>query len=469
MSAMSARLPESAADISKSVRNGTVLAAAITQMALDRMEAVQPALNSYISIDRAASMRRAEEIDRLIAKGADPGPLAGVPVAVKDLIDQAGQTTTAGSGFYRSEPTESAACISLLEASGAVMVGRTGLHEFAFGFSSENEWFGPVRNPWDTRTSPGGSSGGSAVTVAAGVTPLAIGTDTGGSVRVPAAMCGIYGLKVTHGRVSLRGVMPLAGSVDTVGPFARSVVDLRVAYKAIAGYDALDPWSAPSTITVFRDRPATGLRIGIPEPWVSTAPMTEEVQTAFSSACDLIQALGHVVTPITIPDLVPPGMITQALYPEAAEVHRAWWESSQPYGDDITERLVAAFAVSSSDLVAAERWRTGLRNSVAAAFEHVDLLITPGVAALRKEIGVERIDTPSGPIAYRPVLSWFSALVNQLRLPSVVGPVAQAGSPPPSIQVIGPWWSEELLLDVMQELEDSGILGFRPPPPILKS
>jgi len=461
---MGAHLPTSATEISKSIKRGECSATEICRDALARMEHAQPRLNTYISLDQDGSLRRAEEIDRAVAGGVDPGPLTGVPVAVKDLIDQAGQTTTAGSGFYRSEPTESAVCISLLEAAGAVMVGRTGLHEFAFGFSSENEWFGPVRNPWDPDTSPGGSSGGSAVAVAAGLTPLAIGTDTGGSVRVPAAMCGIYGLKVTHGRVSLRGVFPLAGSVDTVGPFARSVEDLRTAYTTIAGYDALDPWSAPSATTVSGDKPTTGLRIGIPQPWVSSAPMTEKVQVAFSATCDAIRTLGHIVIPITIPDLVPPGMITQALYPEAAEVHRAWRESSQPYGEDLAERLTAAFAVSSSDLVAAHRWRTGLSNSVAEAFEHVDLLITPGVAALRKEIGVEKIVTLSGPISYRPVISWFSALVNQLRLPAVVGPVAQAGSPPPSIQLIGPLWSEKFLLDVMQDLQDSGVVAFRPPP-----
>lgn len=466
MASMSAQLPVSATDISQSVRNGDVSATAIAAAALDAMEEAQPALNTYISIDRTASMQRAEEIDRLVAEGTDPGPLAGVPVAIKDLIDQAGQTTTAGSRFYREVPSESATCISLLEEAGAVMVGRTGLHEFAFGFSSENQWFGPVRNPWDPKTSPGGSSGGSAVAVAAGLTPLAIGTDTGGSVRVPAAMCGTYGLKVTHGRVSLRGVVPLAGSVDTVGPFARSVQDLRAVYEVIAGYDDRDPWSAPPAITASVDRPTSRLRIGIPQPWVSSAPMTKEVQTAFSVACGLIQDLGHVVVPITIPDLVPPGMITQALYPEAAEVHRAWWESSQPYGEEIAKRLSAAFKLSSTDLIAAERWRAGLRNSVAAAFEHVDLLITPAVAAHRKEIGVDKIVTATGPISYRPAVSWFSGLVNQLRLPAVVGPLAQAGSPPPSIQFIGPSWSEGFLLDVMKNLEEAEVVSFRPPPPI---
>ena len=450
-----------AIDIARQVRAGEITAQAVMVDTLERLEAAQAQLNTYTSIDHHASLTRAAEVDAMVQAGRDPGVLAGVPVAVKDLIDQAGQVTTAGSKFYRVTPDESAHCISALEQAGAVMVSRTGLHEFAFGFSSENAWFGPVRNPWDTETSPGGSSGGSAVAVAAGLTPLSLGTDTGGSVRVPAALCGTFGLKVTHGRISLRGVVPLAGSVDTVGPFARTATDLGLAYEVMAGYDPQDPWSAPGSRSV--DLPSK-LTFGIPQPWVDEAPMTQQVLDSFREACADLRALGHTVVSISIEEFIPPGMISEATYPEVAEVHRAWWEADQPYGPDVGARLSAAFSLPPDDFVAAERWRAMLRNRVAAAFEKVDLLITPGVAALRKEIGVEDIETLHGPMSYRPVVSWFSALVNQTQLPAIVAPLRQTGSPPPSLQIIGPWWSESGLLSVTQFLEDSGMVGFAAPP-----
>ena len=234
--------------------------------ALERVAADR--FNAFIERD-ADALNRADAIDAAAAAGSDPGPLAGVPIGLKDIIDHEGRTTTAGSSFYRNHAQRSAPVVSRVEAAGAVIVGRTGLHEFAYGFSSENDWFGPVRNPWDPTTSPGGSSGGSAVAVAAGIVPVAIGTDTGGSVRVPAALCGCMGLKVTHGRVPLTGVFPLASSLDTVGPIATTVADLAAVYAVIAGDDPDDPWSSPRPVTI-PNGPATlsGLRVGVPHPWL---------------------------------------------------------------------------------------------------------------------------------------------------------------------------------------------------------
>ena len=185
-----------------------------------------------------------------------------MPVGIKDLIDHEGRVTTAGSAFYRHEADRSSPVVSRLEEAGAVVIGRTGLHEFAFGFSSENPHFGPVRNPWDPDTSPGGSSGGSAAAVAAGITPVAIGTDTGGSVRVPAALCGCFGLKVTHGRIPLDGVFPLA--------------DLRRHRRARSPIRSRPRQLVPGHVRRHRRRATPGdLRLGVPEPWVGAAPMDE--------------------------------------------------------------------------------------------------------------------------------------------------------------------------------------------------
>ncbi|NND84321.1 MAG: amidase, partial [Acidimicrobiia bacterium] len=282
--------------------------------ALDRIG--DDPLNAFTSIDEHAP-DRAAGLDTAVPSG----PLHGWTIGLKDLIDHAGRVTTCGSSFLRSTPTASATVVDRLEGAGGVVVGRTGLQEFAFGFSSENHWFGPVRNPWDTTTSPGGSSGGSAAAVAAGLVRLGIGTDTGGSVRVPAALTGTFGLKPTHGTVPLTGVFPLAASVDTVGPIARSVRDLAVAHRVMAGIDPNDPWSRHHPpLPQLPDRP----RIGVPTEWLASAPLTSEVRAAFISALDALADLGADVVDLSAPTLEPWGALNDLMGAQVAAVHRAW-------------------------------------------------------------------------------------------------------------------------------------------------
>mgnify|MGYP001087947568 CR=1 FL=1 len=229
-------LPATAAGIAAAVASGRVSATTVVSAHLEGI-ARRGDLNAFTLVDAEGALAAAAALDRRLAAGEAPGPLAGVPVALKDMIDQAGLPNTCGSAFYREIPATSAPVVTRLERAGAIVVGRAGLHEFAFGFSSENPWWGPVRNPWDPDTSAGGSSGGSGAAVAGGLTPVAIGTDTGGSVRVPAALCGLVGLKVTHGRIPLTGVFPLAPTLDTVGPLARTVSDAALTYQVLAGPD----------------------------------------------------------------------------------------------------------------------------------------------------------------------------------------------------------------------------------------
>ncbi len=389
------------------------------------------------------------------------GPLAGVPVALKDIIDEAGIVTTAGSGFLRDVAERSAPVVKRLQAAGAVIVGRTNLHEFAYGFSSENEWFGPVRNPWDPDTSPGGSSGGSAVAVAAGLTPVAIGTDTGGSVRVPAAMCGIMGLKVTHGRIPLTGVFPLAPSLDTVGPLATTVQDISITYRVLRGPDADDPWSRPAAPMPVAAHVPT--RVGIPRPWVGTGPVDPAVISAFDDFTGALESLGFDVVEIELPDLVPWGMINELAGAQAARVHRRWMMEDRPYGAEVGPRIAKAMEVSIDELADALSWQAGVRHRAVEAFRSVDLLATPSVGALRKTIGEELVTIAGEEVSYRPALSWFSALVNHLGTPALSLPLAIDGSPPPSIQLMARWWNEETLLAVGRRLEREGLVGSRLP------
>jgi aspartyl-tRNA(Asn)/glutamyl-tRNA(Gln) amidotransferase subunit A len=385
------------------------------------------------------------------------GPLQGLTVAVKDIIDQAGLTTTCGSAFYRHLAPENAPAVARIEKAGGRILARTGLHEFAYGFSSENPWFGPVRNPWDPATSPGGSSGGSAVAVAAGLVDTALGTDTGGSIRVPAAMTGIYGLKVTHGRIPTRGVFPLAPSLDTVGPLARDASTLDRTYRVMAGLEPLRP--SPVGLE--------GLRIGIPRQWIDQGPTEEAIRVAFDRVLGRLAALGAVVMDYDAPDLKPWGMIQELAGGEAAHVHRRFRAEGRPYGAEVAARLDAAARVTGEEYVEAHRWRVGLIELFAEAFRSVDLLATPAVASRRKVIGEDLIDGRP----YRPVLSWFSALVNHAGNPAVALPIAKEAEPssttsrpPASLQLIAPWWQEDLLLGVAHRLEGEQLVRFVPPP-----
>ena len=434
----------SAGDLAREVTEGRRSALDAVEQALSRLQNSQDELNTCTLIDVEGAQARAVEIDRQIAAGDDPGPMAGVPVVLKDIIDQAGLPTTCGSGFYRQTAKRSAEVVERLERAGAVIVARAGLHEFAYGFSSENPWFGPIRNPWDTSTSPGGSSGGSAVAVAAAMVPVSVGTDTGGSVRVPAALTGIMGLKVTHGRVPTRGVFPLAPSLDTVGPLATNAADLALGYAVMAGV-------AASSLT----RAWTGLRVGLPRQWLE-GPTQTPVQTRFDRAIDELVDLGAEVVAITDPEIAPWGMIQELAGAEAAHIHRSFREAGQPYGDEVAQRLDAASRVTAEKYQEAQTWRARLVEAFAAAFSQVDVIATPGVAALRKVIGDDQIDGQH----YRPVLSWFSALVNHAGTPAVALPLLGDTSPPVSLQLIAPWWEESLLLSLAAATEEAGLVGW---------
>ncbi len=405
----------------------------------------QETLNAFILIDDERALARAADIDRLMESAGDAGPLAGIPLGLKDIVDHEDRVTTCGSAFYRLMATDTAPAVQRLEDAGAVVIGRTGLHEFAFGFSSENPHFGSVHNPWDTATSPGGSSGGSGAAVGAGLTQIAIGTDTGGSVRVPAALCGCYGLKVSFGRIPLDGVFPLVPSIDTVGPLANSVENIDLAYRAMSG--DVTPEPAPGR-----------LRLGIPQPWYDQAPMEGGVDASFNRVITELADLGHVVHPITMPDVVPGREVIFAIAEEVNAVHAGYLEAGRPYGEDVRARLLDCAAVTPEEITRGREWQLMIRDRFADAFETVDLLLTPTVPAMRKEIGEDMI----GGLHYRTVLSWFTAIVNHALHPAMALPLAGEPGPAPSLQAIGRMGSEAGLIGFGRELESHGLVGFAP-------
>lgn len=412
--------------------------------ALEKAHATQASINAFISIDDERALERAAAIDFRVAAGDDVGPLAGVPIGLKDLIEHEGRITTNGSSFFAEVASSSAPCITRLEDAGAVIVGRTNLHEWAFGFNSENAHWGPVRNPWNLETSAGGSSGGSGAAVAAGITPIAIGTDTGGSVRVPAALCGTFGLKVTYGRIPLAGVFPLVPSIDTVGPLADSMTNIELAYRAMSGDRTPEPERVP-------------LRIGIPEPWYGRAPMDPDIGAAFEQAIERIAHMGHEVHPIQMPDTVPGYQLIDAIGLEVSTAHRGYRGRGEPYDPAVAARIAVAESVTPQAAAAAREWQEMIRSRFADAFATVDLLITPGSAARAKIIGQENI----GEKSHRAVVSYFSALVNHALHPAVAMPLLDSGAPPASLQVIGPLDSESGLIGFGRWMEEAQIVGFR--------
>ncbi len=440
------------ADLASAIRTGEASASTIVAAAIDRAEQSQPVINAFIAIDHDGAMERAAMIDRRVEEGEDPGPLAGVPVGLKDLIDQEGLPTTKGAAFDPIIPDRSASVVHRLEDAGAVIIGRTGLEEFAYGFTSENEHFGPVRNPWDTELSPGGSSGGSAAAVAAGIVPMAVGTDTGGSVRVPAALCGVMGLKVTHGRIPLDGVYPLAPSLDTVGPLATSVADLDVSYRVMAGDEnAAAARSLPS------------LRIAVVEQWLR-GPLSEEVATAFGAFLEHVEKSGAAVERIDDPSLEIPAFLAEGAYVEIAGIHRDRWERDRDrYGRNVAARLELAFAVQPEARPMAETWAHTVGTTLKRIFDRCDVVATPTVGATAKTIGVDTMEVAGTVYQHRVPLATWTAPINRLGLPAMALPLPSSGVPPPSLQLVGGANHEHDLLGVGAALETAGLVSISRP------
>ena len=301
---MSALHDLTARDAAARVRRREVSAVDLTRAVLARARTTEPTVGAYLTLDDDGALAAATEIDRRVAAGEDPGPLAGVPIGVKDVICTAGLRTTAGSRILeRFVPPYDATVTARLRAAGAVVVGKLNCDEFAMGSSTENSALGTTRNPWDGTRVPGGSSGGSAAAVAARSCLAALGTDTGGSIRLPAAFCGVTGLKPTYGRVSRYGVIAYASSLDQVGPMARDVADTALVFDAIAGHDPRDSTSSPrppARVSEALGRDVRGLRLGLPKEYFVEG-MAPDVDRAVRAAVASLEGIGATVEPVSLP------------------------------------------------------------------------------------------------------------------------------------------------------------------------
>lgn len=372
----------SAAEIAKAYADRTLSPTELVQALLQRIEHLQPRLHAFIRLDAEGAMDAARTAEVELKAGRTRGPLHGIPVGIKDIIDVAGLPTTAHSKILVGNiAKQDAVCVAKLRAAGAIVMGKLSTHEFAIGGPSFDLPFPPARNPWNPRHHPGGSSSGSGAGLASGMFPLALGTDTGGSVRNPASVCGIVGLKPTYGLVSRRGVFPLAFTLDHVGPMTRTVADNALLLEALAGHDPDDPGSAQTNARHFSaslDRGVAGLRVGFVRHFHETdMPAHPDVTAALEDVERILEVEGALVETVTLPKLGEfAGINRVILCSEAWSIHAPWLrERPGDYGALARRRLLPGAFMTAGDYVGAQRRRAELIAAVNDKFRDYDVLM----------------------------------------------------------------------------------------------
>src|SRR5712691_6205089 len=446
---------ETIVELGPRLRRKEVSPVELTRCCLDRIEKLNPALNAFITVtgDSALAEARAAEIE--IARGEWRGPLHGIPVALKDLIDTAGTRTTAASALFEHRvPIEDAEVVERLRRAGAVFLGKNNLHEFAYGGSSLVSFFGDVHNPRNSAHIAGGSSGGSAAAVAAGLCYAAIGTDTAGSIREPAALCGCVGIKPTYGRVSARGVIALSWSLDHVGPLAATVGDAAAVLQAIAGYDRLDVGSADVPVSGYVSglgRSTKKLRVGIPRRYFYD-DLDEEVRAAVEQALAVIGTLVAQVPDVQIE-------VSSDRTVQAAEsfAYHAYNVAKTPelYQPETLRRIRSGENVSAAQYIQHRQELDQERRHAQTFFADVDLLVTPTMPIPAPAIA----DLKRDPAALRPAelaLLRNTRPFNVWGLPAISLPCGFTKSGLPiGLQIAGPHWREDLVLRLAHAYEQA--------------
>ena len=438
-------------DAVAALRTRSVSSLELTEAGLDRIASRDPRLNAFITVTADAARDR--------ARAEPPAPLRGAPLALKDLFDVAGIPTTGGSKLFAANiPAADSAVAARLDAAGAVELGKTNLHEWAFGVTTDNPHFGPTRNPWAPDRIPGGSSGGNAAAIAAGMCFGAIGSDTGGSIRIPAALCGIVGLKPTYGRVSLRGAIPLAWSLDHAGPMTRTVRDAAVLLQAIAGYDPRDPASADVPVDDYLaeiDSGARGLRVGVVggrffARLAAAEQPAPDVAAAFRAALDVLAREGAVLETLELPrtdelretQAVIIGTEAAAYHRERIAAHRA------EFGPDVAKRIELGLRRTGTEYALARRTRDELRReygAALAAYDAIALPTTPITAPLRE--GQDAVSAAA-------TLTAYTSAFNLTGLPAISIPCGFAGDGLPiGLQLVARPWAEARLVRVARAYE----------------
>lgn len=447
--------------LAAAVRVGRVSARSVTDAALERIGARGPATNAFTTVLADSARADADRVDATIAAGRDAGPLAGLPFAVKDLFDVAGVTTLAGSRINRERPpaARDAAAVGALRAAGAILVGALTMDEYAYGFTTENAHYGPVRNPHDPTRVAGGSSGGSGAAVGAGMVPLALGSDTNGSVRVPAAFCGVYGLKPTYGRISRRGTVLFAGSFDHVGALGRSVRDVAAALDVMQGPDPHDPVCAPRPAEPSLPRlheGIEGLRIAVLGGHFAQGGEPEAL-----AAVERVAAALGVSRRVMIPEphrARAAAMIITAC--EGANAHFADLKRrAQDFDPGTRDRFLAGALLPAAAYAQAQRFRAWYRARVGELLAEVDVLLAPTTPCVAPRIGQDRIVLNGVEVLTRPNLGVYTQPLSFIGLPVLSVPISGPRALPLGVQVIGGPFREADVLRVAAALEAKGAVA----------
>jgi aspartyl-tRNA(Asn)/glutamyl-tRNA(Gln) amidotransferase subunit A len=447
------------------LRSRAVSSVELTTAALERIQRLDPRLNSFLAVTAGPALEQARQADADLAAGRDRGPLHGIPVALKDLFLTRGIRTTGGSKVYeRFTPEIDSAVGEKLAAAGAVMAGKLNMHELAYGITSANPHFGPVGNPWNTAHIPGGSSGGSGAAVAAGFVFAAMGSDTGGSIRIPASFCGTVGLKPTYGRVSRYGTLPLGYTLDHMGPLTRAVRDAALVLNAIAGHDPRDPASSRRPAPDFLPEEGCsirGLRIGVPENFYFDR-IDSEVETAVWRALATAESLGATVKPIQVPDVTGLNAVARVtLLAEASALLEPFLKDRSRFGADVLALLDQGRLVPATDYVNAQRLRRRFRRQFEALWSGVDCFVTPATPAPAARIGDTVVQLGGIDEDVRLAATRLVRGINPLGLPALAMPCGiSASGLPVGLQIVGRAFDEATLLRAGAALEDAGI-GLR--------
>ena len=448
----------SASEIANAVAGGRLSARDATTAALDRIASHNGVLNAFTDVTRDRALAKADAIDAARARGESLGPLAGVPYAVKNLFDVAGLATRAGSKINRDHaPAASdATLISRLDAAGAVLVGALNMGEYAYDFTGENAHDGPSRNPHDPTLMTGGSSGGSGGAVAGGLVAFALGSDTNGSIRVPASFCGIFGLKPTYGRLSRTGTFPFVTSIDHLGPLARTVRDLALTYDAMQGPDPADPVCtrrAPETTLPSLEQGISGLRIAVAGGYFKRSASGEAL-TALDRVSAALEAAREIEIPESARARSAAFVITAT---EGATLHLDRLRT-RPHDFDpaVRDRLIAGAMVPAPMVAAAHKFRRWYRDRLVALFDDVDAILAPATPIAAPKLGETTMTMDGAAVPLRPNIGIYTQPISLAGLPVVAVPVPLSPLPI-AVQIITAPWREDVALRIARWLELNGV------------
>jgi aspartyl-tRNA(Asn)/glutamyl-tRNA(Gln) amidotransferase subunit A len=455
-------------EMSPLLRDKRVSPVEVTRAYLERIDALNEAVNAYITVTGDQALSDARRCEEEILQGDYRGPLHGVPVALKDLYDTAGVRTTAASKIYAQRvPAEDAASVARLRAAGTVIIGKTNLHEFAYGVTTDSSFFGPTRNPWDVERVPGGSSGGSGAAVAAGLCVAATGSDTGGSIRIPAALCGIVGLKPTYGRISCHGLLPLSWTLDHPGPMTRTVYGAAVMLAAMAGYDPRDPASVDVPLPDYAaglGEGVAGLRIGLDPQWALSG-IHRGVRSAFQDALAVLKGLGAEIVEVSVPRLEEGmGAALTMLMAEATAIHEEFLHTRpDDYQPDVRARLEKGFAITGLDYARARRTGELLRRDFTQLFQKVDLFATPMCGVPAPRIGQREVIIGGETVSVMAPLTRYTRVFNLTGLPAISVPCGFSSEGLPiGLQLVGRAWDEATVLRAAHAYETAAGWTRRP-------